>query len=256
MIGVIYTRVSSKRQSDVRQMNDLKEHALNNGITVVKIFSDYETGLSDSRPGIQDCKEYLFNNNVDILLVHEVSRLSRNVSFIEDFIYSCSKKGICIRFLNPFMDTLNADKSKNTVTDLVIKVLGSYANFEVKQVRDRLQSGRKQAILEGRCMLGRPKGTKMNDYEITSKYKEVVKYIKKDYTIREIAVLCNVSTKTVQKVRNTLKHIKDCENLNKQIIFNNKDICRYAKMGLNDCEIEKLTGKNIELIHSIRNMVL
>lgn len=256
MKGVIYTRVSSSRQSDKRQIADLQKHANDNGISIIEMFHDVESGLSDVRPGIQDCLNFCIEQKIDILLIHEVSRLSRNTSFIENFVTTLSEKGVNIRFLNPCMDTLNSDGSKNLASELAIRVLATYANFEIVQVKERLQSGRQEAISKGLFTPGRPNGTGLKDSEIIAKYPKVVKYLKKEYPIREISVLCGLSTKTIQKVKNALAGLEKAKAFKKTELQKHKDIARFVLMGLNDQEIVKLTDKPKELIHSIRNLSL
>ncbi|MDV3463021.1 transposase, partial [Elizabethkingia anophelis] len=43
------------------------------------------------------------------------------------------------------------------------------------------------------------------DEQVLSKYKEVVKYLKRGQSLRDIAKLCNVSLGTVQKVKKILE---------------------------------------------------
>ena len=66
----------------------------------------------------------------------------------------------------------------------------------------RLNGGRKLAIEQGRCKLGRKKGSFKTKEQKEKEYKEVLVYLNKGYSIRVTAKLTNVSIATVQRLKN------------------------------------------------------
>ena len=79
MQAVIYARVSSvgDRQDTTRQIRDLEKYALDNSIVIVKSFEEHISGAKKTkdRPILTECLDYCINNNLDILLISELSRL-------------------------------------------------------------------------------------------------------------------------------------------------------------------------------------
>ena len=82
--AVIYARVSStierNRQNTERQVLDLKNYAEFAKLEVVEVFEEYISGgkRNDERPILQDAIDFCIYNNVDILLVNELSRVGRS----------------------------------------------------------------------------------------------------------------------------------------------------------------------------------
>jgi DNA invertase Pin-like site-specific DNA recombinase len=81
--AVIYSRVSSlgERQSNERQIEDLKILAKQKNYTIEKIYEEKISGAKKNveRPILTECLEYCFSKNIRILLISELSRLGRNV---------------------------------------------------------------------------------------------------------------------------------------------------------------------------------
>ena len=89
------------------------------------------------------------------------------------------------------------------VTKMLVSMLGSFAEMEREQIAYRLQSGRKMAKENG-VRMGRPAGFRMSDEELLAKYPKAAKRLRDGRTIREVAGECDLSTKTVQKIKNAL----------------------------------------------------
>lgn len=85
-------------------------------------------------------------------------------------------------------------------------MFGAFAELERSTIVDRLQSGRKLALEKGTFKPGRPEGSGMTKEELLAKYPKAVKRLKAGRTIREVAGECELSTKTVQKIKNALKN--------------------------------------------------
>ena len=85
----------------------------------------------------------------------------------------------------------------------MIATLGTCAQLERSNIQFRLQSGRKQYIERG-GRLGRPVGTTKSREQLLKEYAEVARYLNKGYGVKETALLCKVSTCTVQKVKKVI----------------------------------------------------
>ena len=78
--GIIYSRVSTINQDTNRQTNDLREYAKKQDIEVIRVFTDVTSGKvkAKDRTGAKDMFSFLAANQIDIVLVSEISRLGRN----------------------------------------------------------------------------------------------------------------------------------------------------------------------------------
>lgn len=81
--------------------------------------------------------------------------------------------------------------------------MANIAEMERESILERQKEGIAIAKAKG-VYKGRELGSKESDTDFLSKYKEVVKSLKKGNSIRDTAKICSVSLGTVQKVKNLL----------------------------------------------------
>ena len=205
--AVIYARVSStgERQSTERQVADLKRYASAAGLEVVEVYEEKASGAKRDREQLAECLAFLKGGGAEHLLVTELSRLGRSLRQVLEVVDELTERGVNIYFQDHGMNTLTTKGTTNQVTKLLISMLGSFAEVEREQIASRLQSGRKLALEKGTFKPGRPEGTGMTKEELLAKYPKAVKRLQAGRTIREVAGECELSTKTVQKIKNALK---------------------------------------------------
>jgi len=205
--AVIYARVSSigDRQSTDRQVADLTAYAAAAGLDVVRVFEEKASGAKKDREVLTECLELLKRGEAQHLLVTELSRLGRNLRQVLGIVEDLTDAGVNIYFQSQGMNTMKADGTPDEMVKAMVSMFGAFAEIERKQIADRLHSGRQHAIEAGTAKLGRPTGTGLSDEEILKKYPEIARRLRKGDRIRDIATLCGVSTKTVQKVKKSMK---------------------------------------------------
>jgi len=80
--GAIYARYSSDNQREESidaQVYEIKEYAKNNGIAIVKIYTDEaKSATTDNRPGFLDMIDGAKKGLFEVLLIHKLDRFSRN----------------------------------------------------------------------------------------------------------------------------------------------------------------------------------
>lgn len=81
---------------------------------------------------------------------------------------------------------------------------GAIDAMETERLSERILSGLEQARRKGK-RLGRPPGSTKDDGQLLQQYAAVVKDLKKGLSIRQVAVLREVSTDTVQRVKRAWK---------------------------------------------------
>lgn len=198
--AIIISRCSTTetRQDVTRQTSDLM-NKYKSRYDIVQKFEYYKSGLSNDEQ-LSEIISYAISNNIDHILFTEVSRIARRVIEILLFIQDCTKSKINVVIDNYNMHSLNADKTENIVTKTMLQIGASFAEMELKQTQQRLNSGRAKYVANG-GRLGRNKDTKETKEQILDKHKDVVKFLKQGHSIRIIMKLTNKSSATVQKVK-------------------------------------------------------
>ena len=210
MNAVIYARVSSTgdRQSTERQVVDLTEYAGKNNMTIVRIYEEHISGARKNRERLvlNECLAYSVKNEVDIILISELSRLGRNVDEVLANIRFCKDNHLNIYFQKEGISIFDTAGKENPYLTIMIAVLATAASLERDAIYFRLSSGRKayvnRSIKEtGKTGLGRKVGYRKSVGAYVEEYKEVVKFLRKGYPIRQTAKLTGVSESTVKKVK-------------------------------------------------------
>lgn len=82
--AVVLARVStlkrSQDKSGPRQLAELRELAGRRGWEVIADFTDRQSGDDDERPGLQAALDLVEHHRAEVLVVHELDRLGRNVN--------------------------------------------------------------------------------------------------------------------------------------------------------------------------------
>ena len=199
MKSILYTRVSSKDQSTLRQVNDMNSLQ---EFEIVKIFSEKISGFSVSvseRPILQKALTFIQSNNIECLMVSEVSRLGRNTHEVLGLIEELKKKGVAI-YIHNLGTTINkVDSSSEIFTKLIVTIMADLARLESEQMSYRIKSGIRSRKSKG-LTTGRKIGSKESTEKFLSKHSDIQKYLTKGYSSREIQKLCKCSPNTIKKV--------------------------------------------------------
>ncbi len=145
-MAIGYARVSSPGD---RQSLDLQIDALvAAGVDPAAIFKDHMTGERNDRPGLVAALAFLKAG--DTLVVWKLDRLSRRLRFLIDTVADLAKTQVAFRSLTENMDTTRPEGA------LLFQVMGSLAEFQNAQTRERVQAGVEAAARRGRVG-GRPR---------------------------------------------------------------------------------------------------
>lgn len=202
--AVIYARVSSvgDRQNTERQVRDLTAYAVKESFVIVNTYEEHISGAmkNNKRPILQECLEYCFNNKIHTLLISELSRLGRNVDEVLANVRICKERHLNIFFQKENLNIFNPDGAQNPFLTIIISVLGTCAEMERENIKFRLNSGRAKYIAEGGKM-GRPKGTTKSTEKKKTEYREAISLLRRGYSIRNTAKICNIGISTVQRLK-------------------------------------------------------
>ena len=208
--SVIFARVSSEgdRQSTTRQVEDLKEYAEQNNLSVENVFEEHVSGSkkNSERPILNECLSFCIENHIDILLLSELSRLGRNVDELLANIRFAKEQHLNIYLQKEGISIYDKDGKENPFLTIMVAVLGTAASLERENIYYRLRSGRaqyaKRNLAEtGKSGLGRkvgyrkPKETKMDEY------KEDIKLLRQGYPYRKVAKITGHSESTIKRLK-------------------------------------------------------
>jgi DNA invertase Pin-like site-specific DNA recombinase len=122
-----YIRVSTVDQNPERQLE---------GIELDKKFTDYASGNTIKRPQLDLMLEYARED--DLIIVHSMDRLARNVKDLRKTIDNLVYKGIKIQFMKENLIFTGKD---SPIANLMLMLIGSIAEFELSLIRERQLEG-------------------------------------------------------------------------------------------------------------------
>lgn len=210
--AVIYARVSSEsdRQDTSRQIEDLKRYANQQNMEIVNIYEEHISGAkkNEERVVLTECLEYCRNNSVEYLLLSELSRLGRSTLQVLKSLDILHEAKVSVYIQNLGLYTLQKDGKVNPIVSILITILAEMSNIERSNIEYRLNSGRKNYIMNG-GKLGRRKGSIKTEEKMKDEYKETIILLKKGYSIRNIAKLQGIGISTVQRIKNQFINNKE-----------------------------------------------
>lgn len=210
--AVIYARVSSEsdRQDTSRQIEDLKRYASQQNMEIVNIYEKHISGAkkNEERVVLTECLEYCRNNSVEYLLLSELSRLGRSTLQVLKSLEILHESNVSVYIQNLGLYTLQKDGKVNPIVSILITILAEMSNIERSNIEYRLNSGRKNYIMNG-GKLGRRKGSIKTEEKMKDEYKETIILLKKGYSIRNIAKLQGIGISTVQRIKNQFINNKE-----------------------------------------------
>ena len=91
--AVIYSRVSTEKQNYERQTEDLLKYAKEHSYEVVEVLEEKDSGFNDDRTEFNKLLSY---TDIDIILVWELTRLSRRSIKLQQTVYDFINRGIAV----------------------------------------------------------------------------------------------------------------------------------------------------------------
>jgi len=130
-----YVRVSSCDQNPERQVGLLQ---------VDRVFTDKASGKDTQRPELDAL--FAFVRDGDTVVVHSMDRLARNLDDLRRLVQKLTKRGVCIEFVKEGLTFTGED---SPMANLMLSVMGAFAEFERALIRERQREGIALAKLRG-----------------------------------------------------------------------------------------------------------
>jgi DNA invertase Pin-like site-specific DNA recombinase len=201
---VLFCRVSSTndRQSYDRQINDLTQLAVSQNYQIEGVFAEKVSGAKKNteRKELMKMVEFVNQNNIDKVLVTELSRLGRDTLQVLQTIEILNQNKISLYIQTYNIETLTPDKEINPMSQFLITILAEVARMERKTIENRLQSGYKNYRANS-GKVGRKNGYRKNEESLRTEYAEEIKMLKKGYSYQDIAKITNTNKNTLTKLK-------------------------------------------------------
>ena len=122
-----YIRVSTFDQNPDRQLDTVQ---------VSKTFIDKASGKDVKRPQFEALMSFVRTG--DIVVVHSMDRLARNLDDLRSIVQTLTQRGICIEFVK---ENLKFSGEDSPMAILMLSVMGAFAEFERSLIRERQREG-------------------------------------------------------------------------------------------------------------------
>jgi DNA invertase Pin-like site-specific DNA recombinase len=122
-----YIRVSSLDQNPERQLEQ---------VSVDRVFTDKASGKDTERPALDTLLTFVREG--DTVVVHSMDRLARNLDDLRRIVQTLTKRGIRIEFVKEGLVFTGED---SPMSQLMLSVMGAFAEFERSLIRERQREG-------------------------------------------------------------------------------------------------------------------
>ena len=122
-----YVRVSSGDQHTERQLD---------GLALDRVFTDKASGRDTNRPAFAEMMR--FARVGDHVYCHSLDRLSRSLDDLRRTVKELTGRGVTVEFVKEHLVFTGED---SPMSNLLLNVMGSFAEFERSLLRDRQREG-------------------------------------------------------------------------------------------------------------------
>lgn len=149
---VIYSRVSTSKQTTDNQVLELKEVCRRNNWNIIREITD--NGISGAkgrfqRPGFDELHKIISRKEVDMVVVWSLDRLGRSTVDLANFMGELEAKQVS------FYSHQQSIDSRTPSGKMSFAIFAAIAEFERNIIRERVMAGLARAKAEGK-KLGRP----------------------------------------------------------------------------------------------------
>lgn len=122
-----YIRVSTFDQNVERQLD---------GVECDRVFTDKASGKDVKRPQLEALLSFVREG--DIVVVHSMDRLARNLDDLRRMVQELTARGVKIEFVKEHLAFTGED---SPMANLMLSVMGAFAEFERALIRERQREG-------------------------------------------------------------------------------------------------------------------
>jgi DNA invertase Pin-like site-specific DNA recombinase len=119
------------------------------GVDVHRTFTDHASGKDTDRPQLAQMIAYVREG--DTVVVHSMDRLARNLEDLRALVRMLTGKGVRVQFVK---ESLTFTAEASPMSQLLLNVMGSFAEFERALIRERQREGiavaKRKGVYKGR----------------------------------------------------------------------------------------------------------
>jgi DNA invertase Pin-like site-specific DNA recombinase len=131
-----YLRVSTLDQNEIRQLE---------GLDLDKTFTDKASGKDAKRPQLEHLLSFVREG--DTVFCHSMDRLARNLDDLRRIVLGLTERGVHVVFVK---ENLTFTGEDSPMSNLLLSVMGAFAQFERELIRERQREGIAIAKREGK----------------------------------------------------------------------------------------------------------
>ena len=203
---VLLLRVSTNTQDYEYQRNTLTDICKRNGWEIVHTVENKVSGAkkSEEREEIVELLDYVKNNDVDIVVATEVSRLGRDTLEALKIIEILNENKVNLYFANYGIETLMPDGSVNPIARLILTICLEISAYERNLIKYRMKAGYEEYLKKRKdnpeLRLGR-QGYVKSEQEYREDYQQELSLLRKGISLRNVQKLTGTSLGTLQKIK-------------------------------------------------------
>jgi DNA invertase Pin-like site-specific DNA recombinase len=122
-----YLQVSTLDQNEKRQLE---------GQVLDRVFTDNASGRDTARPQLSELLR--FARDGDTIVVHSMDQLARNLDDLRALVQGLTRKGVRVEFVKESLVFTGED---SPMANLMLSVMGAFAEFERSLIRERQNEG-------------------------------------------------------------------------------------------------------------------
>lgn len=203
---VLYIRKSTLLQEYDHQENLLIDVCRRNDWEIIDTIRETISGTkkNEDREGISQLKNVVLQKKPQVVVCWEISRISRTSLGFHQLLSFLTDNKVSLYIQNLNLHTLDDNGKENHITGLILSLMAEIAKMETHTLKTRVKVALKNLKDKG-VVLGRPKNTGDTKEKTIKKYPEVIKYLQKGLSIREVSKLTNTSVNTTLKVSQLIR---------------------------------------------------
>ena len=205
---VLYIRKSTLIQEYEHQENLLIDVCKKNDWEIIDTIRETISGTkkNEDREGIAQLKHVVLQKKPQVVVCWEISRISRTSLGFHQLLSFLTENKVSLYIQNLNLHTLDESGIESPITGLILSIMSELAKMETITLKTRVKVAL-QNLKDKGVVLGRPKNTGDSKEKTVKKYPEVIKYLEKGLSIREVARMTNVSVNTTLKVSQLIRKI-------------------------------------------------
>lgn len=207
MVYYFYSRTSTVLQNSTRQIEAFKSHE---GFDPSRLFVERIQGnipFMERPEAVRMFDELTNQSERCTVVVDSIDRLGRNLIDILHTIDLFTKNHINLKSIKEGFTTLLDNGDVNPMAQLVISCMGSIAEMNRNQIKQRAMEGIRVAQALGKYQ-GRKVGATQTDEKLLQRHQTIVKKIQKGISIRDISEITGASSATICKVKKVMVNRK------------------------------------------------